>query len=162
MLSSATTPSLVTHWKADSIESLMSGRISEATIQIHPDYNIKNIHPGIIDLLKLPFSEARLGFSSLANAIYRQKINLFGNSQMQIFSDYQDPLFHEISTFYIGQENYAETFDPQKRYGFVPWVELQNARYKIKDPHKGEFFLDVENKDSIKLLFEIGYLIRED
>ena len=105
----------------------------------------------MIDLLKLPFSAAKLGFSPLANAIYHQKQNLFGNSKMQIFSDYQDPLFHEISTFYIGRENQAETFDPQKRYGLVPWVELQNARYKIEDPHKGEYFLDVENKDTLKL-----------
>ncbi len=147
---------------ADSIESKLKGPVSEATIQIHPDYNIEDRLPGIIDLLKLKFSADLLGFSPLANSIYHQKQNLFGKSQMQIFADYQDPLFHEISAFYIGKGNQTKKFDPQTKYGLVPWVEVQNARYKIKDPHKGEFILAVENKDSLKLLFESGYLIRED
>ena len=155
-------PVLSAQTLADSIEFLLRGRISEAKVSIHPDYNIENCLSGMIDLLKLPFSAAKLGFSPLANAIYHQKQNLFGNSKMQIFSDYQDPLFHEISTFYIGRESQTEEFNPKKRYGLVPWVELQDAGYKIMDPHKGEFYLDIENEDSLKLLFDSGYLIRED
>lgn len=155
--SSLTGPNLSAQTIADAIEEILVAPISGAAVQIHLDYKLENSMPKFLELMGLPFSAISLRFSELADSIYKQKKSRYCESQMRIFSDYQDPLFQEISAFYIGKEAETEKYDSSLSYRPAPWVELQKNQYKISDPHKGELVIDSEIK-----LFECGYLIRED
>lgn len=150
-------PNLSAQTIADSVEAVLAAPLSNKVVQIHPDYRFENSMPKLIKLMDHPFSAVGLRFSTLADSIYKQKKFRYRGSQMRIFSDYQDPLFHEISAFYIGKERASENFDSNQRYRPTPWTVLQENQYRISDPHKGEIVVDSEKK-----LFECGYLIRED
>lgn len=142
---------------AEAIEATLLAPICGAPLQIHPDYRPENCIPRLLEQMRMPFSADRLAFSTLADSIYHQKKNVYGNSQMRIFSDYQDPLFQEISAYYIGNVTPAEKFNTNQVYQPVPWVELQQNQYRVLDPHKGDWSTNSEKK-----LFECGYLIRAD
>jgi hypothetical protein len=59
---------------------------------------VKRIH----SVLSANYVEKPLEFTDLANAIFEQKNILFEKHPTQIFTDYSDPLFLNISQFYIG------------------------------------------------------------
>lgn len=150
-------PALSAQTIADSIEAVLLAPISTVPVKIHPDYRMENSLPQLLKLMSIPFSATSLEFSTLANSIYSQKKTKHGNSPMRIFANYQDPLFQQISAFYIGKENFTEKYNPDRRYRAVPWIESQESQYKVSDPHKGELVIDSEQE-----LFDCGYLIRED
>ena len=150
-------PTLSAQTIADAVEHALGSALSDAPIQLHRDYRFESFLPQILALMNTPYSAVGLEFSPLADSIYAQKKTTYGSSQMRIFSDYQDPLFLEISAFYIGQQSNTESYNSEKDYKPVPWIGLQRSQYKVFDPHKGELVFLSE-----KELFESGYLIRED
>lgn len=157
-------PSLSAQVIADSIKNIFNSPLKNSVMQINPHYLIKNHFNKLMDLLNLPFKNECLKFTALAENIYRQKSENFAKNATQIFSSYTDPLFHEISSHYIGELDQAAKFDINLMYSCVPWIESQNNNtYNIKDPHKGEFqILNSEKPKTLENLFYGGYLINED
>lgn len=156
-------PSLSAQTIADSMKAVLGLAPKDSVMQINPNYLIKTHYYKIQELLKLPFKNENLKFSTLAENIYKQKTKTFIKSSTQIFSGYADPLFREISSYYIGESSQAIKFDKNIKYNYVPWIEFQNENLTVKDPHKGEFqIIYSKNQKTLEDLFRGGYIISED
>lgn len=142
---------------AESIEESVSSTSQHSDIQLSPHYLIASHFSTVYEFLKLPYDNENLKFSLMAENIYTQKNRIFSENPMQIFSDYCDPLFHEITAYYIGSCDSKPAFSSVFEYKTVPWVELNDTFYRIKDPHKGNYLYKVVLQE----LFDGGYLINE-
>lgn len=90
------------------------------------------------------FDEKRLLFSELANKIYEVKMD-YTTSPTRIFSNFTDPLFHEISKSYIGTTSSIPfpTTENIRFYG-VPWLTFADEVFMVDDPQKGPLLIASE------------------
>lgn len=151
-------PSLSAQSICDGLVSILQNPTSVSRVEISEDYRTENLWNKVKDLTALPFSGINLKFTELADSIFRQKQKIYASSPMQIFADYHDPLFHRIAAFYIGSDKTSSA----EKGGLVPWVTKSDLNYTIKDPHKGTFQLAAQDENSVRQLYNGGYLIRED
>lgn len=99
-------------------------------------YHESHYNKELENVLDHEFSAAPLRFTELADKIYEAKMD-FSTSSTQIFSAFNDPLFLDMSRFYLrNQDSFTEVTEPE--YLGVPWMAYENETFVIKDPHKGQ------------------------
>lgn len=156
-------PSVLPQQIAEILEVKLDAEELEADlVEIPSYYSLEFAHKIINETLSESQETGDLKFSKVADALFEriQKLtDARSGYQMQIFEDFQDPLFHRISETYM-----TENPLPKANAAFnqlVPWIEETSREYRIADPQKGSFVLQKEIKlhERIKeKLIEAGYL----
>lgn len=86
------------------------------------------------------FDSSALMYSTLANQVYEAKMD-YTTSSTQIFLGFQDPLFHQISKFYIGETSQPHSSTKDLEYFAVPWMTYTDEIFMVDDPHKGPLLI---------------------
>ncbi|MGZ3690777.1 MAG: glycosyltransferase [Pseudobdellovibrio sp.] len=154
-------PSLSAEVIVQQLEHLLLNRPLRSPISVDTSYDLNRQASLIRDHLK-SYSSDNLEFSELGENIFKrsEKFSQTDKNNTQIFTDFSDPLFHEISSYYIGQVNRRQSADRRFPYP-APWAKLNKSdELQINDPHKGSFKIKyaADSQD----LFNSGYLVTED
>ncbi len=104
--------------------------------------------------VSVAYDPTPLSYTELANQIYEAKMD-FTSSQTQIFSNFQDRIFHQIAKFYIGHSETVEFSTDKYNYFAVPWMTYADEIFMIDDPQKGPLLIQNDQEDIKNYLIQI-------
>lgn len=123
--------------------------LPEATIpfQIDPYYSSQYYLDEQKKAVAIEYTSSPLAYTALADQVYEAKMD-FTTSSTQIFSNFQDPLFHQIAKFYIGNTAAPDFPSDHYAYSAVPWLTYADEIFMIDDPQKGPLLIQNDQEDN--------------
>ncbi|WP_372654773.1 glycosyltransferase family 4 protein [Halobacteriovorax sp.] len=141
----------------DEMNSLKSERINENnTTYFTRDHISRNYKLNLFDDV-----EKCCDFS-FANEISNIR-QTFSNDikSSKIFTSYADKAYHYFALRYSSS---TKKRDYKGTMAVLPWVNINDSKVYIDDPHKGKFCLEwewTESEDNFRELFKLGYTLSE-
>jgi len=96
--------------------------------------------------VSVEYNASPLHYTPLADQVYETKMD-YTTSSTQIFSNFQDPLFHQIAKFYIGDTEAPDFPADHYNYSAVPWMTYADEIFMIDDPQKGPLLIQNDLED---------------
>lgn len=144
---------------ADSIAAAMWKSLNEPEqllqFQLDPYYSSDYYLEEQKKAVAIEYNATPLMYTHLSDQVYEAKMD-YTTSSTQIFSGFQDPLFHQIAKFYIGETSPPEFDGAHYSYDAVPWMNYADEIFMVDDPQKGPLLIQNDHEDIKNYNIQIG------